>query len=371
MKIVYVLTQSNDIGGASVHLLDLATAMQAKGHQVVILAGGDGIFHERARDIGLHTESLQHLVREISPVHDALCVLELRKALQQHRPDLVHLHSTKAGVVGRLAARSLGLPVIFTAHGWAFTEGVSARKAALYRTIEKVMARFSNRIITVSDYDRALALQHGVGHAELVTTIHNGMPDVTARAITQGAGNAVPRIIMVARCDPPKNHRDLLRALASLQDIPWQLEIVGEGALMPAIKALSESLFLTGRVTFSGTCYDIPERLAHADIFTLISDWEGLPLSILEAMRAGLPVVASEVGGVPELVSTGKTGWLVARGDIDALSARLRQLLESPDARQQMGAAGRARFESGFSFQQMFDKTLAVYRDVLGSDKND
>lgn len=367
MKIVYVLTQSNDIGGASVHLLDLASAVQAQGHEVVILVGGDGIFHSRARAAGLVTEPLQHLVRQIHPLHDLQCVLELRRVLKRHQPDLVHLHSTKAGVVGRLVARMLGLPVIFTAHGWAFTDGVSARQAALYCHIEKFMARFANRIIAVSDYDRQLALNAGVGSPALITTIHNGMPSVTVSSPPTAHKNAVPRIIMVARFDAPKNQKDLLLALHSLKDQPWQLELVGDGALLAQTRALADYLGLADRVEFPGTCNDVAERLARSDIFALVSNWEGLPLSVLEAMRAGLPVVASDVGGVSEAVIAGETGLLAARADTTTLAAHLKSLLDSPDTRQKMGQAGRARFESGFTFGQMLDNTMAVYRDVLAT----
>ncbi|HCT41993.1 MAG TPA: glycosyltransferase family 1 protein [Moraxellaceae bacterium] len=365
MKIVYVLTQSNDIGGASVHLLDLASAVQAQGHEVVILAGGDGVFHARARDVGLKTVALRHLVREISPWHDVQCVLELHREFRQHKPDLVHLHSTKAGVVGRLAAGLLGLPVIFTAHGWAFTDGVSARQAALYCHIEKFMARFASRIIAVSDYDRQLALKAGVGNPALITTIHNGMPSVAITANPSVNKNAVPRIIMVARFDSPKNQKDLLLALQTIKDQPWQLELVGDGALWAQTKALADYLGLADRVEFPGTCTDVAERLARSDIFALVSNWEGLPLSVLEAMRAGLPVVASDVGGVSEVVIAGETGLLAARADTATLAAHLRLLLASPETRQKMGQAGRAHFESGFTFQQMLDNTMAVYRDVL------
>lgn len=365
MKIVYVLTQSNDIGGASVHLLDLASAVQAQGHEVVILAGGDGIFHVRAREIGLRTEALQHLVREISPWHDLQCVPELYKAIKRHKPDLVHLHSTKAGVVGRFVARLLGLPVIFTVHGWAFTDGVSARQAALYCHIEKFMARFASRIIAVSDYDRQLALSAGVGNPALITTIHNGMPSVAVTADPSGNKNPVPRIIMVARFDSPKNQKDLLLALQTIKDQPWQLELVGDGALWAQTKALADYLGLADRVEFPGTCTDVAERLARSDIFALVSNWEGLPLSVLEAMRAGLPVVASDVGGVSEVVIAGETGLLAARADTATLAAHLRHLLASPETRQRMGQAGRARFESGFTFRQMLDNTMAVYHDVL------
>lgn len=364
MKILYVLTQSDSIGGASIHLLDIAAGAKASGHQVEILAGGDGPFHERAHAMGLASSSLAHLQREISPVQDLLGVWELRKAIKEAAPDLVHLHSTKAGVIGRIAARSLGIPVVFTVHGWAFTEGISFRRAALYRCIERLMAPLASRIITVSEYDRALALKSGVADDRLMVTIRNGMP-VLAETPGMAVAHGEPRVIMVARFEEPKNHGDLLCALSLLKDIPWQAELVGDGPLRTQVMQRAKELGLADRVEFPGSCNDVAARLARSDVFALVSNWEGLPLSILEAMRAGLPVVASDVGGVAEAVRNNDTGWVVARGDIDTLADRLRTLLTSAPLRQQMGQAGQALFHSQFTFDQMLQKTLQVYRDAL------
>lgn len=363
MKVLYVLTQTDSIGGASVHLLDLAHGVQAQGHDVVVLAGGNGIFHERARRMGLASLPLRHLVREIHPLHDLLGLWELRQAIKAHGPDLVHLHSTKAGVLGRLAAWSLRVPAVFTVHGWAFTDGVSARRAALYQRIERFMAPFSRRIITVSEYDRQLALKAGVATEALMTTVHNGMPLLGESP--SRANNDVPRLIMVARFDEQKNQTDLLCALSLLKGIPWQAELVGDGPLRTQVMQLAQELGLADRVEFPGSCNDVAARLARSDVFALVSNWEGLPLSILEAMRAGLPVVASDVGGVAEAVRNNDTGWVVARGDIDTLADRLRSLLTSAPLRQRMGQAGQALFHNQFTFDQMLQKTLQVYRDAL------
>jgi glycosyltransferase involved in cell wall biosynthesis len=364
VKVLYVLTQTDSIGGASVHLLDLAHGVQAQGHEVVVLAGGNGIFHERARRMGLTSLPLRHLIREIHPLHDLLGLWELRQAIKAHCPDLVHLHSTKAGVLGRLAAWSLRVPAVFTVHGWAFTDGVSARRAALYQRIERFMSPFSRRIITVSEYDRQLALKAGVAPAALMTTVHNGMPLLVEPP--SRPHNDTPRLIMVARFDEQKNQTDLLRALGTLNDIHWHAELVGDGPLRPQVMQLAQSLGLADRVEFPGSCNDVAARLARSDVFALVSNWEGLPLSILEAMRAGLPVVASDVGGVAEAVRNDVTGWVVPRGDITALAARLRTLLTSAPLRQQMGEGGHDLFHRQFTFDQMLQKTLQVYRDSLG-----
>ena len=370
MRIVYVITQSDVIGGASVHLLDLASGAQQQGHEVVVLAGGDGVFLDRVKAAGLNARSLRHLCREIKPRSDLLGLLELRRVFKELKPDLVHLHSSKAGILGRLAAKSLSLPTVFTAHGWAFTEGVSAKRRALYRVIERYVARYADKIITVSDYDRRLALNADVGSAQLIRTVHNGMPrvDVLPPALPlmdiPPAGAAV-RLIMVARFDEQKNQLGLLEGLARAAQHHWTLELVGDGPLLQTVRARAAQLQLSDRVVFSGSCNDVARRLAQSDVFVLISNWEGLPLSILEAMRAGLPVIASRVGGVPEAVVDGETGYLVDRGDAEGLAQALTRLLESDTLRQTMGRQGKAKFEAEFTFDTMLARTLDVYNEVL------
>ncbi len=364
LKIVFVITRSDVIGGASIHLLDLASGIQLAGHEVIILVGGDGIFLEHAKERGLPCISLRYMVREINPVKDLLGYFELRRVVSSINPDIIHLHSSKAGMLGRMAAKSLSIPAVFTAHGWAFTEGVSIANRIVYRAIERFMARFTARIITVSEYDKKLALNSGVGNASLVTAVHNGMPDSLIKTTLRSADDAV-KLIMVARFDIPKNHRALLDALAHVKHLAWEMEFVGDGPLLNSARQYAQELGLATRIIFSGACNDVVSRLARADVFFLISNWEGLPLTILEAMRAGLPVVASRVGGVSEAVDEGETGFLINRDDRRALVTAINSLVESGDRRRYMGENGRIKFSNHFTFEKMLQKTLAVYTEVL------
>ena len=327
--------------------------------------GGNGLYATLLRENGLRVLNLRYLVRPIRPHLDALAVLECWRVLRRSRPDIVHVHSTKAGLVGRLAAKLAGLPVVFTAHGWAFTEGIaeSARHLAMF--LEKRTSGLSDAIICVSEYDRQLALRLGVGNALLLKRIHNGVPEVSAekRSIPQRIGTL--RIICVARLDAPKDHALLLDALVMVKDLPWVLELIGDGPLTQAVQQKTSDLGLASRVEFSGLCNDVPSRLAGSDVFVLASSWEALPLSILEAMRAGLPVVASDVGGVSESVTDGMTGFLVPKGDKAVLADRLVRLLGDAALRRKMGLAGRAAYEREFSFEVMYRRTLKIYTDLL------
>ena len=241
-------------------------------------------------------------------------VAEVRGILRHLRPDLVSAHSSKAGVVGRLAARSLGIPTVFTAHGWSFTPGVPRASASVYRWSERLAAPLTARIITVSDFDRELAVRERVASPARLVTIHNGMPDIPPSMMAD-PGAAPVRLAMIARFEPPEGSRDAFPRAGRVARTRWTLDLIGDGALMPDARRMVGSLGLAPRVTFRGPVDDVPALLARAQIYLLVSNWEGFPRSILEAMRAGLPVVASRVGGVAEAVEDGGSGFLAARGD--------------------------------------------------------
>jgi glycosyltransferase involved in cell wall biosynthesis len=190
------------------------------------------------------------------------------------------------------------------------------------------------------------------------------MPDIPS-SLRADPGRTPVRLVMVARFEGQKDHPTLLRALAGLHDLPWELDLIGDGPLMGPMESLATTLGLGRRVRFLGQRRDVDQILAKAQASLLVTNWEGFPLSILEAMRAGLPVVASSVGGIGESVRDEETGYLVPRGDVDALQERIRRLLTSPTLRARLGSSGRTRYEQHFTLDHFVTKTLAVYRDVL------
>jgi glycosyltransferase involved in cell wall biosynthesis len=365
LKIAYIVTRADPIGGAQIHVRDLAVAMRDQGHSVVVLVGGSGPFLDDLRACGLDTVVLRHLIVPIRPLQDLRAFRELHAALVAFGPDLIAAHSTKAGVIGRMLARVIRVPVVVTVHGWSFAAGVPPLRAAVYRWIERATSPLSaDKTITVSEYDRELALRTGILRAHGVVTVHNGMPDI-APAGRADPGRTPVRLVMVARLARQKDHPTLLRALAGLRDHPWELDLVGEGPLSGQLEALAVSLGIRDRVHFLGQRLDVVRILADAQVSLLVTNWEGFPLSILEAMRAALPVVASAVGGVGESVREGKTGFLVPPGQVQPLRDRLEQLLTDSDLRVRLGAQGRAVYEQHFTLDHTVSKTLAVYRDIL------
>lgn len=363
MRIAYVVTRAEPVGGAQIHIRDLATSVLALGHSPTVITSGQGPFVEGLRAQNIPTILLEHLRVPIGLVRDIRAFRELHAVLKELRPDLVAAHSSKAGILSRLAGRSLGLPVVFTAHGWAFTPGIPAFKAAVYRQIERSVGPLASRIITVSEFDRRLAIEARIAPADRIVAVHNGMPDIPTQLKADPDRSPV-RLVMVARFEPQKDHPTLLRALAQLQAEPWELDLIGEGPLMGQAKALANELGIASRVRFMGQTMGVAEILAGAQVFLLVSNWEGFPLSILEAMRAGLPVVASSVGGIAESVRDGETGYLVPRGDVGVLRDRIGRLLMDSELRTRLGADGRIRFQREFTIEHSVTKTLAVYDAV-------
>ena len=290
-----------------------------------------------------------------------MAFLEIRRILKDIQPDIVSCHSSKAGFVGRLAAKSLGVKSIFTAHGWAFTDGVKTGKKVIYRCAERLSALLGDHVIAVSHFDKALALLHRIAKPNAITVIHNGM---LYRACAPRAQNKVPQLCMVARFSEQKDHSTLLNTLSDMQDKRWHLNLIGSGD-DSFLRADAERRGLIDRVTFHGQRDDVPEFLETQDIFLLISNWEGFPRSIIEAMRAGLPVITTRTAGIPEAVRPFQTGYIVPQANPRTLKRAINILLLDPERRQLMGANGRKDYEAHFTFDLMAQRTLNVYQSVL------
>ena len=355
-----LLITLSERGGAQVHVLDLVGGLRDQ-IDFVVGVGTDGFLAESLRSLGISVEVVPALHRQIDPAAELGAIRQLRALIRAADPHLVHTHSTKAGLLGRRAAHKEGRPAIHTAHSWAFSEGVPPKQKLIAIPAELLARRWTRRIIAVSGADRQLALRYRVAPDARIRVVHNGVPDVPERASPR-QGHP-PVIVAVARMAPPKDHQLLLRALAGVQ-ADFQLRLIGDGPERARVEATIAELGMGDRVTLAGERSDVAAQLASAQLFLLISRQEGFPLVILEAMRAGLPVIASQVGGVSEAVAHGQTGLLVGRDDLAGLQGALQQLLTDSLLRGRMGAAGRAAWEERFTLDRMLEQTRAVYAEI-------
>ena len=366
MTIAYVITRADAVGGATIHVRDLARAMLERGHRVLVLVGGVGPVTDQLADAGVPFRALKFLRRPVQPLREWRALAELISVLRQMRPDLVSAHTAKAGFIARAACARLGIPSIYTPHGWVIDDRISVGWGSVFSTAERLASRWTRAIICVCEYERQLAIRKRVGAERKLFLVHNGVRDVAA-GLRADTGRGAVRICSVARLDSPKDHSTLLRALAELRSESWELDLVGEGPLERALRKQAAELGIGERVHFLGYQPNPAGTLATAQIFVLASRSEAFPRSILEAMRAGIPVVAADVGGVSEAVIPGVNGLLVPPQNPQALSSAIGRLLASAAYRQQLGDAGRQAFEARFQARTMVDKTEAIYRHVLKS----
>jgi len=364
MRILYVVTRADAVGGASIHVRDLAREMRRRGHEVSVLVGGEGPVTEQFRAAEVPYRCLRRLRRAVHPIRDLLAAAELLAALREWHPDLVSLHTAKAGWLGRWACARLRIPVLYTPHGLSAGGRFSPLASRLFGLAERWASRWDAVIVCTSDYERKLVLEVAAARPAKVHVIYNGVGDV-GLGLLADPGRTPVRIVSVARLERPKDHETLIRALAGLREANWQLELVGDGPLRGRIERLTIELELSQRVRFLGYVADPAEVLSRAQLFVLSTRSESFPRSILEAMRAGLPVVASSVGGIPEAIEQERTGLLTRPGDEGALRAALGRLLHDAGFRERLGRQARKEYEARYRFERMAAETEALYVTVL------
>jgi glycosyltransferase involved in cell wall biosynthesis len=369
MKILYCVTGAV-FGGAVAHVLSLMQADVKAGHLVGLVAAPEPRLMSEARNIGVRVFPNPYFVHGVKLHKDIRAPWPVFQAVRRFNPDIVSAHSTKAGYAARLVGAVLRKPVIFTAHGWAFTEGRSTWQRPILALVERLAAKVTAAIICVSAYDRGLALKFKVAPPEKLVLIHNGIdpaPWLSARSERVrrefGPGN-VPVLAMIGRLAPQKDPLTLLEACKLLK-ADFRLMIVGDGELHGRAEEFVAQNDLHHKVTFTGERHDIPEILAASDILVLSSRWEGLPLVVIEAETAGLPVVASGVGGVPELIEDGITGFVVPPRNPRALADIIQRLLDDTQLRRRIGSAAREKALREFTLHDMLTKTHQLYEDIL------
>jgi glycosyltransferase involved in cell wall biosynthesis len=362
---VFVLVTLGEVGGAQGYVASLLPALAGE-YEVIVGAHGGAFVREAAERSGVEFVHLQHLRRPVSPYRDLRGFAELYRLLRRHRPDLLHASSSKAGVIGRLAAAAARVPVrVFTVHGWAFSAH-SGAASGLYRWADRIAGRATTATVCVSQRERADGLRARTCRADRTVVIPNAVDvDAYPQAPLE---RDVPRLISVGRLAAPKDWSTLLYALAALEPETFaELMIVGDGPDRERVEDELARSSLRRRVRLLGERDDVPGLLSDADVFVLASRSEGLPLSVIEAMAAGLPVVASDVGGVGELVREGETGLLVPPGDPAALADALRLLLADRGLRRRLGSGGRERAKAFFDFSGFRRAHLELYRRELAA----
>lgn len=284
-------------------------------------------------------------------------VLRLARLFHRWKPDVVHTHDNRALFYAAPAARLARVPrLVHTRHGRSTGASRGELKAV------KQLARLVNRFVCVSDDVAELSVEQGVARSK-VRVLLNGID--TSRFAYTGPRAGGP-VVAVARLSPEKDVANLVRAtaVAAPDDPDFRVEVAGDGVCMPDLRRLADELGVADRVTFLGVVRDVPSLMAGAGLFVLPSRSEGISLTLLEAMARGLPVVATRVGGTPEVVVEGETGLLVPSDDPAALAAAILRVRRDPEAGRRMGEAGRRRVDRHFDVRRMVAEYESIYLEA-------
>jgi len=362
MKILYLITKS-ELGGAQTHIYQLSKYFIKKGDQVAIMSYPDGWLEQEARKIGVECYSNKYFSNIPNPFTIFKAMKEIKKAVKDFNPDLIACHSTAAGFLGRLTIRNK-IPTIFTAHGWAFTKGTPFLRKSVAILIEKIAGKFCSKIICVSNFDKSLVLKYKIVSINKIEVVYNG---VNTQDV-QDLQNFKLSIVFVGRLAKPKDPLLLLKAfngLSSELKDKASISIIGDGPKLKQLKQFIKETKLQG-IDLLGSMprAKVFEILKKSDIFALISDWEGFPYTIIEAMSCGLPVIASDVGGIKEALNN-ECGILVKRGDKQEIKNALEKLLKNPSLIKEMGKNAKERLEKEFSLDKMLRETEQVYKKVI------
>lgn len=327
----------------------------------------DGPYVRPLRAAGIPVATVR-IPRGLNPILLAWSLVQIWAYLRRVKPDIVHTHCSVPGIVGRIAARLAGVPVVVhTVHGFAFHDGSRGVTPALAVAVERLAGRLTDVLLSQNREDMAQAVRHGIVDSERLHWIGNGIALERFPAVEPRPEGERPVIITcVARLEPVKNHLLLLEAARLLKDREkrFELWLVGGGEERASYRTTCAAWGLGSHVRFLGYRDDIPALLAQSDIGALTSLKEGIPRAVLEAMAVGLPVVATNVTGTREVVRNGETGFLVSPHDPRPLAAALERLIDDPALRERMGARGRDVVRSGFDEAEIVRNLERVYRDA-------
>ncbi len=363
------------IRGVPRHVLNLAAGLDKQRYETLVLAGrsdpGEGSMLENAKSQGISIAEEPLLQRRVDPLVDARAFAAIYKLMRSRNFHVVHTHISKAGFLGRLAARCAGVPVIVhTYHGWV--QELNTRNVAgrIFLRCEKLGARISDALIAVGDNVIGNAQENGVGKPSQYSVVPNGIDlESFAAKVPSAVGlvEGAPVIGTVGSLTPEKGFSVLLDAMPSVVERFPQatLYIIGDGPLRSALEQQGRERALAGAVRFVGGVDDIRPWLQSFDLFVQPSLHEGQGIALMEAMASGRPVIASRVGGIPEVVIDNETGILVPPGDPEALAASICALGADERRRRQLAAIGRARVRSQYPLERMIRGVEEIYETLL------
>ena len=374
-----------NIGGPALHVAYLTAGLAERGYETTLVAGtlarGEESMARVSEARGVRIETLPALHREIGPLRDAQAILRLARLIREERPTILHTHTAKAGAVGRIAALLAGTArppiIVHTFHGHVLRGYFNPLTTLAFRTLEKWLARITTALVAVSPEVRDDLVKLHVAPASKFTIVRLGIEldertggNEDSRAETRRQLGVAPDAFVVGwvgRMTAVKRTDDVVRALRGLVDrgVDAYLCLVGDGPDRDHLEQYAHELGVVKRCLFVGYQQDVAQFYGAIDALLLPSVNEGTPVSVIEALAAQRPAVATRVGGTPDVIRDGVDGFLVEVGDAEALSDRLAELAADPARRAQMGAAGRARVLERYAVERLVDDVDRLYKSLL------
>jgi len=374
-KILHLITRLA-VGGAQDNTLLTVEKHDRSQYTVHLASNPNGFWFNRAKQVADVFHPLKNLVNPLNPTQDLAAFREIITLLRREKFDLIHTHSSKAGILGRWAAKLAGVPaIVHTIHGFSFHDFMPNWKRQVYINLERSTRPCTDFFITVCELNRQQAIQLGLLSPNHSKTIYSSI-DFTkldrpfdpqhARQQLQ-IPDGWQTIIMVGRLDQQKAPYYLIDAFAEIlpRHPKTLLLLVGEGELQPQLQAQARSLGIANHVRFLGSREDVPDLLRVADIFALSSLWEGLGRAMTEAMLVGIPVVVPNIYGIPEIVYHNETGLLFPAGEVKQLATHLNFLLQHPQERQRLGENAKQLTRRLFDANKMVLHIEAIYQSLL------
>ena len=378
VNILYVITKL-ELGGAQKQLLSLMAYLDKEKYNLFLFAARDGLLFSEALSInGLTIKRSRFLERPINPLKDLLALIEIYWFIKKNNIKIVHTHSSKAGILGRWAARLAKVEIILhTVHGWSFNDYQPKLCRTFFIWLEKLTAHFSNKLIVVSYSDKQKGLDRHIGDENRYALIRYGI-DYTEfkkryQNIREELGiNSEDLVVGMVGCfKPQKSPQDFIRlaSLVSKSIANVKFILVGDGILRKRVEKLINRFNLQSRIILTGWRRDIPRILSAMDVFVLTSLWEGLPISVLEAIASAKPVIATRTGGVEEVISEAKTGFLVSPADMNKMAEKTINLLKDENLRKTIAQNAKNSLNSNFGLENMVNSSQGLYENLIRARK--
>jgi len=370
-RVLYIITKSV-WGGAAKYVYDLSINLSGE-FNIAIAAGGKDKFYQKIKQAQLSYYQISNFQKSINPFKDLLVFFEILSLFIQLKPDIIHINSSKAGGIAGLAGwiykiiLNKKIKLIFTVHGWAFAEDKAKWQIKLIKLFSKITAMFYNQIICVSEYDRKIAIEKNITQERKLITIHNGIDIKNINFLTKEKAQkklinkTSPLVIgTIAEWTNNKGLIYLLKAIKQIKYKKFDLVLIGSGE-NPDRKKMNQ---LTEKYKNIHLIEFIPNAVKYLkafDIFVLPSTKEGLPYTIIEAMIAEIPIIATNVGGIPEMIENNVNGILIEPKNSQILAEKILELINNPEATQEMTKKARQKAEQEFTLEKMVEKTKRLY----------